>query len=331
MIKENRVKRVMREGGLALAGYASFADPNIVEIIGLAGLDAAFIDMEHSGYDFRLVGEMIRAADVVGVTSIVRVPENNEKLILRVLDMGAHGIYIPHIDGIEGARRAVDAVRYPPVGHRGGAGSTRSAGFGSVAWQDHVALSNKEVLLAVMVEDQKAIDELDEIAALPGIDLVSVGPTDLSGSLGVTDPKDPKMLAAVEDIAARIKRAGNARLGFPVNHAACPLTAAELVRLGAGYSNLAPSPTVAGEGAAWPASPRLGTCSRRNVPHLDPPRQGGEEAERLPASVVRSSKRWLSTQSLSRYLDRANSRLLKNPFDHPPVPLPGQEGGRDYI
>ena len=245
MIKENRVKRVMREGGLALAGYVTFADPNLIEIIGLAGLDAAFIDMEHTGYDFRLVGEMIRASDLAGVTSVVRVPENNAKLILRVLDMGAQGIYIPHVDGVEGARQAVDAVRYPPMGHRGAAGGSRAAGFGSVPWQEHVQRSNDEVLLAVMVEDQKAIDELDEIAALPGLDLVSVGPTDLSGTLGVTDPRDPKLRAAVEDIASRIRRAGNARLGFPVNHPACPLSAAELVQLGAGYSNMAPTPTSA--------------------------------------------------------------------------------------
>ena len=113
-MRENRVKRVMREGGLALGTYVTFADPQIVEIIGLAGYDAAFIDMEHTDFDLRLVGEMIRAADLAGVTSIVRVPDNDEKLILRILDAGAEGIIVPHVDGLEGAKRAVDAVRYAP-------------------------------------------------------------------------------------------------------------------------------------------------------------------------------------------------------------------------
>ena len=245
MIKQNRVKRVMAEGRLALAGYVTFADPNLVEIMGLAGLDAAFIDMEHTSYDMRLVSEMVRAADLAGITSVVRVPENNPGLILRILDMGAQGIYIPHVDGVEGARLAIDAVRYPPLGHRGAAGGSRAAGFGSVPWQQHMARSNQEILLAVMVEDQKAIDELDQIASLDGLDVVSVGPTDLSGALGVTDPRDPRLRAAVGDLAARIQRAGKAKLGFPVDHPACPLSAPELVQLGAGYSNMAPTPTAA--------------------------------------------------------------------------------------
>ena len=85
-MRENRVKQVMADGKLALGTYVTFADPQVVEIIGLAGYDAAFIDMEHTTFDLALVTEMIRAADLVGVTSIVRVPDNDEKLILRLLD-----------------------------------------------------------------------------------------------------------------------------------------------------------------------------------------------------------------------------------------------------
>jgi 2-keto-3-deoxy-L-rhamnonate aldolase RhmA len=243
MIKENRVKNVMAEGRLALAGYVTFADPNLVEMMGVAGLDAAFIDMEHSSYDLSLVSEMVRACELAGITSVVRPPENDTGVILRLLDMGAQGIYIPHVNGVEGAREAIDLVRYPPMGHRGAAGGSRAAGYGSVPWQEHMARSNEQVFLAVMVEDQKAIDELDEIAALDGLDVVSVGPTDLSATLGVTDPRDPKLRAAVEDIANRIRRAGSAKLGFPVDHPACPLGAPELVKMGAGYSNMAPTPT----------------------------------------------------------------------------------------
>ena len=86
-MRENRVKQVMADGKLALGTYVTFADPQVVEIIGLAGYDAAFIDMEHTTFDLALVTEMIRAADLVGVTSIVRVPDNDEKLILRLLDL----------------------------------------------------------------------------------------------------------------------------------------------------------------------------------------------------------------------------------------------------
>lgn len=156
--------------------------------------------------------------------------------------MGAQGIVIPHVDGLEGAKRAVDAVRYPPVGLRGGAGATRAARFGSVEWGDHVRTSNEEILLSVMTEDTKAISQVSEIAALDGVDLVALGPTDLSQTLGVTDPSDPKLRLEVERIAAEVKQAGNTKLQMPMNHPAFPLTASQLVELGVGYTNVAPQP-----------------------------------------------------------------------------------------
>ena len=200
-MRQNRVKKLMREGKLALGKYVSLADPQVVEIIGIAGFDAAFIDMEHTGFDLRTVEEMIRASDLAGVTSMVRVPDNDAKLILRILDMGAEGIIVPHIEGLEGAKRAVDAVRYPPLGDRGGAGGTRAARFGSVPWNEHVQQSNNEIVLSVMTEDDKGINDVEAIAALDGVDLVSIGPTDLSQTLGVTDPADPRLRDNVNEIA----------------------------------------------------------------------------------------------------------------------------------
>ena len=135
-MQENRVRRALRENRLALGTYVTFADPQVIEIIGLAGFDAAFIDMEHTTFDLGLINQMIMAADLAGVTSMIRIPGNDENLILRLLDAGAQGIIIPHIDGLEGAKRAVDAVRYAPMGHRGGAGGTRAARFGTVSWDE---------------------------------------------------------------------------------------------------------------------------------------------------------------------------------------------------
>lgn len=241
-MRENRVKRVMREGGLALGKYVSLADPQVVEIIGIAGFDAAFIDMEHTAFDLGVVERMVQAADLAGVTSMVRVPDNDAKLILRILDMGAEGIIVPHVDGLEGAKRAVDAVRYPPIGERGGAGGTRAARFGAVPWNDHVRQSNEQIILSVMTEDEKGIADIEAIAALDGIDLVSIGPTDLSQALGVTDPADPRLRDKVNDMAAQVKRIGKAKLQIPLNHAALPLTPQDLLDLGVGYTHVAPAP-----------------------------------------------------------------------------------------
>ena len=241
-MRQNRVKKLMREGKLALGKYVSLADPQVVEIVGIAGFDAAFIDMEHTGFDLRTVEEMIRASDLAGVTSMVRVPDNDAKLILRILDMGAEGIIIPHVDGLEGAKRAVDAVRYPPMGERGGAGGTRAARFGAVSWNDHVRQSNEEIVLSVMTEDDKGINDVEAIAALDGVDLVSIGPTDLSQTLGVTDPADPRLRDKVNEIAAQVKAIGKAKLQIPMGHAALPLTPQELLELGVGYTHVAPAP-----------------------------------------------------------------------------------------
>jgi len=241
-MKPNRIKQVMREGGLALVSHVGFADPAVVEIIASAGFDGAFIDMEHSVFDLQTVGEMIRVADLCGITPVVRVPDENPKTILRVLDMGAQGIQVPHIAGAEGAKKAVEAVRYPPVGDRGGAGSTRAAGYGSVPWIEHMRTSNEEILLIVMTEDKRGLAEVEEIAAVDGVDLISLGPTDISAALGYTDPADSKLKQVFVDLATRIKAVGKAGVYIPVNHAACRFTPQDLLEMGVNYSSVAPAP-----------------------------------------------------------------------------------------
>ena len=173
---------------------------------------------------------------------MVRVPDNDAKLILRILDMGAEGIIVPHIEGLEGAKRAVDAVRYPPLGDRGGAGGTRAARFGAVPWNEHVQQSNEEIILSVMTEDDKGINDVEAIAALDGVDLVSIGPTDLSQTLGVTNPADPRLRDKVNEIAEQVKSIGKAKLQIPMGHAALPLTPQDLLDLGVGYTHVAPAP-----------------------------------------------------------------------------------------
>jgi 2-keto-3-deoxy-L-rhamnonate aldolase RhmA len=232
----------MRQGGLALVSHTGFADPAIVEIIALAGFDGVFIDMEHTGFDLQLVGDMIRVADLTGITSIVRVPENNAKLILRVLDMGAQGIQVPHIEGIEGAKRAVAAVRYPPLGERGAAGSSRAAGYGSIPWREHMHTSNEEILLVVMTEDLKGINDIEAIAALDGVDLISLGPTDLSAALGITDPSDPRLRQTIEELVRKVNHIGKAKVYLPVYHPAFYVTPKDLLQLGVHYTSVAPPP-----------------------------------------------------------------------------------------
>src|SRR2546423_9984610 len=132
-MKENRVKRILQEGGLALGTHVGgIADPQIVEIIGLAGFDAAFIDMEHTSYDLHDVQLAVMAAERVGITPIVRTPGFDPAFILRLLDMGVQGIQVPHVSSPETARAAVQAGRVPPPRRRGRGARSPGADYGPV-------------------------------------------------------------------------------------------------------------------------------------------------------------------------------------------------------
>ena len=241
---ENRVKRVWREGGIALGAYSgSFGTSSMVEIIGLAGFDAVFIDMEHFPFDFRDVHMMVLTAERVGITPIVRTPGFDPAFILRLLDMGVQGIYLPHIDNAAAARKAVEAVYYPPQGDRGMMGASRVADYGKIPLAQYMEQSNREVLLAVMIEDLKALDEIDEIAAIKGVDLIVVGPADMSRALGVAgQPNHPKLVAVMERVTEAVKKSKNARLSLATGNAMFPRSISQLRDMGVSYTNVSPMP-----------------------------------------------------------------------------------------
>jgi 4-hydroxy-2-oxoheptanedioate aldolase len=245
-MQPNRVKKILREGGLALGTYTGgIADPQIVEIIGHAGFDAAFIDMEHTSFDLRDVQLMVMAAERVGITPIVRTPGFDPAFVLRLLDMGVQGIQLPHVSDARAAREAVKAVRYAPLGERGMAGASRATDYGRIPLSAHMEQSNREITLSVMVEDLPAVEEIDAIASTEGIDIVAVGPSDMSRALGVSGTSNhPKLVAVVERVAAAVQKGGIARLALPMNHPALPRNAAQLRELGVGYANCAPAPEV---------------------------------------------------------------------------------------
>lgn len=240
-MKRNRIKEKIDQGKLAVGTYVSIADPAVVEIIGLAGFDAAFIDMEHTGFDFQTVLGMLRACDSVGISSLVRVPDNNPKTILRVLDMGAQGIQVPHIGGKDDAIEMVKAVRYAPIGMRGMGGATRAARYGAIPAPQHLESSNSEIVLAVMVEDKGALNELEEIADVDGIDFIAIGPTDLAQALEIPKDEYPRLLETIEYISKSLKKVGKAKMAFPMDHPVYPLSIAELKEFGVAYTNCGPA------------------------------------------------------------------------------------------
>jgi len=243
-MQPNRVKKILREGGLALGTYVGgIADPQIVEIIGHAGYDAAFIDMEHTSFDLRDVQVMVMAAERMGIAPIVRTPGFDPAFILRLLDMGVQGLQLPHVNSAAQAREAVRAVRYAPLGERGMMAGSRAADYGKVPSAEHMAASNREITLAIMIEELSALDEIEEIASTEGIDLVVVGPADMSRALGVPGQTDhPRLVETINRVAEVVKASGVTRLALPMNNAVFPRNAAQLRALGVGYANCAPTP-----------------------------------------------------------------------------------------
>jgi 2-keto-3-deoxy-L-rhamnonate aldolase RhmA len=233
----------MEGDGLALGMYAgALRGTEIVEIIGLAGFDAVFIDMEHMPVSLREVQTMAVAAKAAGISPFVRTPSLDPPLIARLLDIGVEGIHVPGINGRQDAEAAVAAVRYPPLGRRGILAYSRAAQYGRVPVHEHIERANAETVLALMIETRAAVDAIDDIAAVDGVDLLAVGPEDLAWSLGLADEGDgPRLQEVISRIASRARDAGR-RLAVPLNHPVFRRTAVELRAMGVAYANCGPPP-----------------------------------------------------------------------------------------
>lgn len=209
-MRTNTTRRLLGSGLPAIGTFCFLADPDVVEIAGLAGFDFVIIDVEHAGKDFQTIEAMVRAAEVQAITPLVRVPDVNEKAILQVLETGVQGIVVPFVGSAETARRAARSVRYPPAGSRGTCRSTRAASYGLYLdrFDEHMRSCNEEVLLVGMIEDRDGVDQVDAILA-EGIDVCFLGRADLSTALGRPGQLDhPDVLEASDRVLAAVKKAG---------------------------------------------------------------------------------------------------------------------------
>lgn len=184
----NRIKARMRAGDAAYGVNVQTAGPEIVEMVGEAGFDYVMIDWEHGSFGVESVVGMLRAAETVGVTPVVRVPDHSEQAIKRVLDAGALGIVVPQVHTAEQARQIVAHSRYfdgSNHGDRGACPSVRGAGHLTFDWEGFTRWSNDEILLAISIESERGVGNFAEIAALDGIDALFVGTFDLAHSMGL--------------------------------------------------------------------------------------------------------------------------------------------------
>ncbi|MCW3094418.1 MAG: 4-hydroxy-2-oxovalerate aldolase [Chthonomonadaceae bacterium] len=180
------------------------------EIAGRAGFDWLLIDLEHgSGDEAHLLGQL-QAISATNAAPIVRIAWNEAPRVKRTLDLGPSGIMVPYVNTPEEARRAVAAMRYPPQGVRGAARFTRAAGFGQELDQ-YFAEANANLLTIVQIETPQAVAQVEEIAAIDGVDVLFVGPLDLSVSLGIPQQfTHPDFRAALQRVSEAARNANKA-------------------------------------------------------------------------------------------------------------------------
>ena len=209
MQTRNHIRQILSEGKTVTGMLLFTGSPMVVEIMAASGLDFVIIDMEHSALDLDRAGHLIRAADAAGITPFVRVPEVDAALIKKLLNLGAAGIVLPHANR-ENCAALLKAMHYAPEGERGACQIVRAAGYVRGGWDAYAERANREVMAIPLLEEGASIADFESLAAMPGLDVYFVGPTDLSISLGVPGATfdDPKMSAALDTVVAAARRHG---------------------------------------------------------------------------------------------------------------------------
>ena len=202
-LRPNRIKHKLAEGGTVYVA-GGMTHPDDIDAFGPAGFDGVWLEGEHGPVDAAELGNLTRACDIWGMTSVVRINKNDQGLIYRTLDRGDQGIVVPHVNTKEEAQNLVDGGKFAPIGYRGM--YTSRQGF---AVPDYVQVANDETLLIVLIEDIVAVRNLDEILTVDHIDVFFVAPSDLATSIGhIGDLQHPDVQRTIDDTLARIQNAG---------------------------------------------------------------------------------------------------------------------------
>lgn len=216
-VRENRTLAEIRQGRLAVGLWFQSESLHLARVLAASGkVDWLLVDFEHSPIDRGKAAAIFATISDVSAgrcTPLARVGMNDRHAIAGALDAGAQGVIVPMVNSAQEAADVVRFAHYPPEGERGGGGLGPHLGFGTTDHGEYVREANHEVLLAVQIETRTAVEKIDEIAAVPGIDLVFVGPYDLHLSLGLPPglwSELPKFRAAIDRVGAACRKHGRA-------------------------------------------------------------------------------------------------------------------------
>lgn len=197
------VKKKLQSGKFTLGSWITIGNSAVAEIFANAGFDWLVVDLEHSTISIDQTGDLIRVIELGGASPLVRLTSNDSDQIKRIMDAGAHGIVVPMVNSSKDAEKAVASTRYAPKGIRG-IGLARAQGYGA-RFQEYLKWQEEGPLVIVQIEHRKAVDNLDEILSVPGVDGFIIGPYDLTCSMGIPgDFNHPQYLQYVE----RIRKTG---------------------------------------------------------------------------------------------------------------------------
>ena len=208
---------VNRQNNVQVGSWITLAHPAIAEIMCKAGFSWLAVDLEHSVITIREAEELIRVINLSGVTPYVRLTANDPNQIKRVMDAGAHGVIVPMVLTADECRQAIAAAKYPPVGNRG-VGLARAQGYGA-AFKEYVAWQKQHVKVIIQIEHYQAVENIEQLFAVEGVDGYILGPYDLSGSMGIPgqfdDPDFLKMIDKVNEVAASYQMPGGIHIIEP--------------------------------------------------------------------------------------------------------------------
>jgi 2-dehydro-3-deoxyglucarate aldolase/4-hydroxy-2-oxoheptanedioate aldolase len=200
----NPVKRKLKAGRKTIGGFLQMLSPVSAEIMSRAGFDWLIVDLEHTPGDFANLQQQLQAMNGSGVVPFARAPWNDMVAIKRILDTGVMGVLIPYVNTREEAEAAVAACKYPPHGVRGVAGSTRAAGY-TRDQTSYLSAANDEIIVIIAVETMQAVENLDEILQVEGLDGIFIGPVDLASSMGyLGDPAQPEVQETIALIESKV-------------------------------------------------------------------------------------------------------------------------------
>ncbi len=204
-MRENRLLDVWKGGGYAVNGWLQLSNSFAAEVMAHQGWDSLTIDLQHGLIDYQAAVTMLQAVSTTSVVPTARVPWNDPAIIMKMLDAGCYGIICPLINTRAEAEAFVGACRYPPRGYRS-FGPTRAVLY---AGSDYPEEADRQVVAMAMIETAQAVENIDDILSVPGLDAIYIGPADLSQSMGGrerSDPTEPNVVAALDTILAAARR-----------------------------------------------------------------------------------------------------------------------------